>query len=127
MAGLPRDIASITPPERPDQRRAGRLRCGDLRCSLGAVKDLSATGVLISRRKPAITDGPEGARPIVIWIENPGNGRVFLKARPVRCKRVGLMRHEVAYQFVELTDDKRAALVEIARGSVHHEFGMGER
>lgn len=125
MIRLPKDLSLLTPSEREEHRRAGRIRCDAVKSSVGLVLDISATGVLIKRTKAA-TAGSEN-NPVVIWIESPGGDRVFIKVRLVRSKRLGWRRHEAAYEFDGLSDEKRLQLNEIARCSVRHEHGFGDR
>ncbi|GAB4548291.1 MAG: hypothetical protein Tsb0013_08730 [Phycisphaerales bacterium] len=125
MLKLPRNIASITPSERPDNRRAGRMRVDEVRCSLGRVLDLSKSGCLIKRSK---APKPEDVgRVDTIWIDTPCGGRLHLRARLARHRHVGFRRHACGYEFIDVTDEQRAALVEIARSSVRHELGLGKR
>ena len=108
-------------PRRPEQadnrRRAGRLQCQDLTCSLGRVLDLSSSGVRIRRRLPP----PKDLR-MRLTITNPGVACVPVVARVVRVEQRGFMHHEIALTFDDADEATKQALADLARSCVHHEW-----
>ncbi len=123
MLKLPKNIASLMPAEQENHRGAGRLHCQGLRSSLGPVLDLSATGMMVLRKKDPTT----GNTPLVVWLESPSGDRVFLRAELKRHERLGWRRHHAAYEFIDLSEEKKLALMEIARCSIRYEYGLGDR
>lgn len=122
MIRLPKSIESVTPSGREEQRRASRMRC-DAKCSLGRVLDLSLTGIQVLR-KSAPSRG-SFKMPEVIWIEAPDGEHISVKVQLKRHQKTGFRKHETGYTFVELTDEQKRVLGEIARCSVRHEIGWG--
>ena len=122
MLRLPRSIQSITADDSVDQRKASRMRC-DARCSLGRVLDLSLTGLQIMRRSAPSAEQYD--HPQVIWLEAPDGEHISVKVQLKRHQKTGFRKHETGYTFVELTDEQKRVLGEIARCSVRHEIGWG--
>lgn len=94
-----------------NRRRAGRLNCELVRCSMGEVLDISAGGMKVFRRN---RPGPHAGDEVTVTIMALGRE---IKA-PVRICRVdclGLFKVEVGLEFTELTPELREALNQIAR------------
>ena len=88
------------------RRRFGRLPLETLECNLGTILDLSAGGMrVMCRRVPKITT------PVFIaGFPMPQS----LKAKVTWTRRVGLFRHEVGLQFVDVTPQVAAVLAKVA-------------
>ncbi|MEM1423370.1 MAG: PilZ domain-containing protein [Planctomycetota bacterium] len=124
MFRLPKRIESLQPREGGEHRRTGRILTDGIRCSLGKVADISMGGCQVRRTGAPKPEEFEHERNI--WIDTPCGGRLHLRAKLVRHKHVGFRKHELGYQYVDVTDDQRRALAEIARGAVRYEHGFGK-
>jgi hypothetical protein len=90
-----------------NRREAGRVLVnGDVRCNLGRIVDLSATGMrLQSPRRLANVHMVEiSTRSITLQ----------LPAEVVWCRRVGFRRHLAGLRFLEVDDRIATALIQIA-------------
>lgn len=95
-------------------RRAERFGGATVRCALGEISDLSATGMRVyCMGKPPVKPG--GIVPIRLKF---GDGSLQLQAQVRWCRRRGLKRHEIGLQFVQLKPGMPKVLEAIAR------FGM---
>lgn len=95
------------------RRRHGRLRCEALRCCLGDVMDLSASGFQARRRgKPVIRQGDEGLIELTY-----DHLKVTLPARCVRIDQDGPRHFTYGLTFLELNDEQRQQLCELMRVS----------
>ena len=83
-------------------RRAGRINVGALKCDLGRVLDVSAGGVrLLSRHKLT------GRAEITLFDEDGG---VRIEAEVRWSRRHGLVKHETGLQFLNIPPDVAAKL-----------------
>ncbi len=90
----------------PQNRRSGRITIGELDCNLGRVIDLSSGGVrLLSRRKLS------GRHEITVFARDGG---VRLDAEVKWSKRLGLFKHEIGLEFLNLPTDIAARLTTLA-------------
>lgn len=102
-------------PAPSNRRRHGRVRCADIRCSLGEVLDLSGSGIRVrSRARPA-----QGT-PIDLTI-HALDGPVTVRCVPRQEARHGPSAWDIGLEFTELTPHVRRALVELARASAYNE------
>ncbi|MBX2851286.1 MAG: DnaJ domain-containing protein [Phycisphaeraceae bacterium] len=98
------------------QRKAHRYGGETVRCALGEVADISASGMrVLCDGKPPVKQG--GAIPVRLKFSD-GSLQVGTQVRWV--KRRGLKRHEIGLQFVQLKPGVEKVLEAIAR------FGMAE-
>ncbi len=79
----------------PEDRTTVRLKVEFLKCNLGAVLDLSYGGVRVRSRR-ALRGGH------MVKLYNSGTS-VLLKAEVRRCHRIGLGKHEVGLEFIDLS------------------------
>jgi hypothetical protein len=98
------------------RRRHGRVVCQDIKCTVGEVVDLSASGMRVEtgRKCPAIgteittmietLEGPLPFAGVVVW-----------------SRRVGLFKFHIGIEFRNLNDAMRAALARLARASAQNE------
>ncbi|MBM4107313.1 MAG: PilZ domain-containing protein [Phycisphaerae bacterium] len=106
-----------------NRRRHGRFRCDELRCSLGTVLDLSASGARIgtgSFRHPS-------AGATVSLVINDDDEAVELQALVVRSRRTGVLAGELAVEFLGVTPELRARLLRLARGIAANQSGLWSR
>jgi len=95
-------------------RRSGRVRCQWTHCSLGAVQDISATGMrVISRRKLA---ADKGAR--IAAIVEGLDGEFDISGRIVWKKKLGWFKWEMGIEFDEVTPEARKGLALLARSAL---------
>jgi hypothetical protein len=107
---LPRNLdenGPLTPDSSDsDKRKSGRLGLEMLKCQYGPIINLSVGGMRISCRRI-----PFDVEQIVLTgVGNP----IMLKARLAWHKRVGLFKHEVGFQFVDVTPDQKRQLTSLA-------------
>lgn len=108
---------------RSNRRRHGRFLCDGLRCSLGQVLDLSASGARI--RTGAVRRLTKGMTvPLTI---RDDDGTVDLSGLVVRSVRTGLMHAELAIEFVGVTPALNAQLLRLARGIAANQSGLWSR
>lgn len=94
-----------------DRRHKGRVRQETLRCSLGKVLDLSATGLRVELTQKL----PKQLRDKPFDIEIRGIcGGVTLKAEVAWLKRKGLRKAEAGVRFLELTPEHTMKLTELS-------------
>lgn len=94
-------------------RRTGRLRCDMLQCTFGEVVDLSAAGMRVQHR---------GWLRIKVGEETPlllsfAAAKVTLRTRVVWMRRTGFRRHEIGFEFCDVSGEAQRRLLEIARGA----------
>lgn len=95
-------------------RKAERFGGATVRCALGEVEDLSASGMrVLCQGKPPVKPG--GVVPIRLRF---GDGSLQLQAQVRWSKRKGLKTHEIGLSFVNLKPGMAKVLEAVAR------FGM---
>jgi hypothetical protein len=105
-------------PRRRDKRHRGRLRVELLKCVLGDVQDLSATGMRVRRRgRLMIKVGDVHELTLSSLV-----GRQTVRARVMWIKKVSFFRHDLGLQFENLTPEAQKGLLAIARISVDARF-----
>lgn len=93
-----------------NRRRAGRLNCAELKCTLGTVVDVSMRGFRVMSKKD-----PEFLRGQIFEIELESMGQaMLLPAKLVWVKKVG-RRFECGLETIALGAEKRSALKAIAQ------------
>jgi len=100
------------------RRRHGRVRCGDTRCTLGEVLDLSASGVRVLVRG-RVRLKKDSVTPMLLEM---GDNVVPVKARVVWISRAGWFRHTAGLQFVDVTPEQRAKLIQLAQVAWNNEY-----
>ena len=95
--------------EHADRRKAGRLRCAGLKCSLGEVADLCASGMRVRSTRP-IALGSGGAVTLAA-----DDVTLTLRARIAWSRQSGRRAYEAGCEFLDLDGEQRKALAEIAR------------
>jgi len=100
----------------PNHRRHGRLNTQDISCSLGDIINLSASGMRVGSARAV----PQIGSPFTMVIEW-SDGRLALSCVVRWIRRTGLLKREVGVEFVDLTDQQRRSLGEIARSTAQNE------
>ena len=90
------------------QRKGGRVNCHGVTCTLGEVVNISASGMRVIA-KGAIEPGTEG----LITIQAL-DGPLVIPGRVVWSKKKNWGKSEAGVQFVGLTDQHRARLLQFA-------------
>jgi hypothetical protein len=102
--------------KRSELRRHGRVLCQEIRCSVGDVLDLSASGMRVRTRFRL----PDGGESFVVTVESP-DGPIAILCRVRWLKRVGIFMREAGLEFFEVGPKSRAILNELARRSAYNE------
>ena len=104
------------------RRKAGRVVCQDITCSLGDVLDLSASGMrVITRQSPPPTD-----QEVLLRLETLA-GPICVPVKTIWVKKAGWGRREIGLTFGNMDTKSRHALAVIARASAHNEHLRGAR
>lgn len=115
---LPRRIGNmIVPDGTSNNRRHGRLRCDGMKCSIGVVLDVSASGLRLRCGRGA----PDPGDTVELYLV--GSDRcVKFRAKCVWTRRAGLFRREVGLEYLDMTDDMRRSLMVIVREATSTEM-----
>jgi hypothetical protein len=104
-AGLP-----TAPPPATSRRRFGRVRVGNVRCTLGRVVDISAGGLrVLNRSMTAVkTDSviPVQVEALERWVQ--------ASVRVAWVRPAGIFRQELGLEILDIEEDARHALMELA-------------
>lgn len=92
----------------PNRRRCGRFRQQSLRCNLGRIVDVSATGLRLRRCWPM----RKGATWSIAVKDHALGGP--LVGRVTWCRRVGFFAHEVGMEFVDVQPQVAHELATVA-------------
>ncbi len=99
---------SVQPDGHP-KRRHGRIRCQDVECNLGIILDVSASGMRVRGRKSLAVN-----KPLLIQLAT-SELCVEIEAVVRWCARAGIFAHEAGLEFVDVHEDARKILCELAR------------
>jgi len=106
--------------DKPDSRSRGRMRCNNVETSIGPVLDFSSTGMrVLSKREIRLEEGES----MLVRIESAFDP-ITVPVVVRWSKKLGWRRYETGVQFVELTDEARAVLADIARSVPADSFCM---
>jgi len=94
-----------------ERRRHGRLRCEDLRCDVGQIRDLSASGMQVFRKGGSIAKLGAQMQLVITYMD----ASMAVDARCVRADRTGFRKHLYGFEFINLTDEQRSRLTALAR------------
>lgn len=109
----PRDGPQRPLPAGACRRRYGRIRVGNVRCTLGRVMDISAGGMRVLNR--AMT--PVKADTTVPVQVETGDGWVEATVRVAWVRAAGVFRQEMGLEFLMIEDDARRSLMDLANRS----------
>lgn len=98
-------------PRPANLRRHGRLLCQQVRCSLGAVLDISFSGMRVRSGSRPPTKGDT----ITIQLESM-DACALIPATVVWSRRTGIFRHDMGLEFGDLSSEVRRLLNEVAHG-----------
>lgn len=108
MAALPK----YTPREGPEERRCGRILVAGVISSRGKVIDISASGARLHYGGTARIRTGDTIQLSILSDVTPPFG---VTAQVIRTGRIGLFKHQVAVQFIDLTPEVSRLLTLIAR------------
>lgn len=97
---------------RNNQRRHGRVRCGQIESSLGTVSDISASGLRVFGPRPGPAKGD-----VVVLEVHCLDGAFVVQARIAWVKNHGLFARESGLEFIDLAPFARAVLLAAVRSS----------
>ena len=96
-----------------ENRRHGRLRCEETRCCIGTVLNLSASGMLVKYRGRLIV---ENGQELALTVRHDSHeSDVTVKAHVKRIERVGFRKYHYGLEFIDITDEQKKKLVDLAR------------
>lgn len=95
----------------PGARRHGRIRCEILKCGLGEVMDISASGMRVMRYGRRVVK--EGK---VLCLTLKALERTLpVTVKVVWVKRQGFMRYSFGVEFIDMTPEQAASIASFAR------------
>ncbi|MFU8828693.1 MAG: PilZ domain-containing protein [Phycisphaerales bacterium] len=106
--------------DKPDGRSRGRMRCNNVESSLGPVLDFSATGMRVLSKREVPQD-PETTMLVTV---TSAFDPVTIPVKVRWSRKIGFRRHEVGIEFVEVDEQLRTVLREIARSVPADSFCM---
>ncbi|MFG0285375.1 MAG: PilZ domain-containing protein [Phycisphaerales bacterium JB039] len=102
--------AGAADPQSACRRRFGRIRVGNVRCTLGRVMDISAGGMrVLNRSMNAVRPGAT----VPVQVETD-QGWVQATVRVAWVRPAGVFRQEMGLELMSIDDDGRRALMELA-------------
>ena len=97
-----------------EARRHGRLRSEILRCGLGKVVDLSASGMrVLSKGAPFLDVGKTVKTDLVF-----GGQKLSVKAQLNWVNKEGFRKYHMGFEFLDVTPQTRRGLVDMARSAI---------
>lgn len=93
-----------------NNRRHGRVACELLTCTVGEVLDLSASGMKVLIRGRMRTE-PGAVHELSLKVLGC---RLPVRARVTWSRRVGFLRHQVGFEFIDLNEQVERSLRTIA-------------
>ncbi|MCC6681300.1 MAG: PilZ domain-containing protein [Phycisphaeraceae bacterium] len=94
-----------------ERRRHGRLLCEDLRCNIGQIRDLSASGMKIFRKGSSIGQVGECLEITIEYMDS----HMTVRAQIIRNDKAGFRKRLYGFAFVDLTEEQKARLTALAR------------
>lgn len=118
MAHVQHDIWNECETKRTvNQRRHGRVKCQDIRCTLGAIEDLSASGLRVSGKGRI----PVQAGNVFLMTIHTLDGPMLAPVRVAWVSKLRWRRFEIGMTFCEVGPELSRALCSIARRAAHNE------
>jgi hypothetical protein len=116
MNGIPNEnvvrlIERAMTSDKHDNRSRGRMRCNNVETSIGPVLDFSSTGMRVLTKREIKINEDDTLEVRITSAFDPVTVPVAVRWS----KKLGWRRYETGVQFVDLTDEARAVLAEIAR------------
>ncbi len=108
-----------------NNRKAGRVRCQYVSCSLGEVRDLSSTGLrVLCKRNPSIAAG----QAICFKLNTLEGAELPVTVEVAWARKAGWLKHELGMRFLDVSPELRMALLQLCRASAYNEtLNAGER
>mgnify|MGYP001013570306 CR=1 FL=1 len=111
-----------------NKRRHGRVKCRDIRCTLGTVADLSASGLRVTARGPRRLSAGDCFTMTIQTLDGP----MLAPVEVAWIRRNGWRKHEIGIRFREVGPALARALAALARASANNEvispwFQQGQR
>lgn len=101
-----------------NNRKAGRVRCQYVTCSLGEVRDLSATGLrVLCKRNPGIAAG----QVICFRLSTLEGAELPIMAHVAWVRKAGWFKRELGMKFLDVSAELRLALLQLCRASTYNE------
>lgn len=101
-----------------NHRKAGRVRCQYITCSLGEVRDLSSTGVrVLCKKNPGIAAG----QAICFRMYTLEGKELPVTVEVAWVKKVGWFKRELGMKFLDVSPELRLALLQLCRASTYNE------
>lgn len=103
-----------------ERRRHGRIAVRDVRCDLGVLVDVSASGMRVRSR----TSGMLGriGELVTTTVDSQVTEPFEVSARVVWARRIGFRRFDAGFEFLGLDADARAGLASLARNAVQYDL-----
>ncbi|MCP3903868.1 MAG: PilZ domain-containing protein [Planctomycetes bacterium] len=108
LMDIARNVRSDESHEHPgsNHRRFGRIRPGGVKCNLGKILDLSASGVRLKCKRPITGDQVVEIRGV--------DQSIRVLGRVVWGKKVGFRAYEIGLHFLDIPDEAAALIRRIA-------------
>lgn len=94
-----------------ERRRHGRLRCEELTCNVGQIRDLSASGMQVFRKGGAIAKLGDEMQIVIEYLDSS----MAVDVKTVRADKLGFRKHLFGFEFIHLTDEQKSRLGALAR------------
>lgn len=118
MGTFGRLISALGDSGSPNNRKAGRVRCQYVTCSLGEVRDLSATGLrVLCKKNPGIAAG----QVICFRLNTLEGAELPIMAHVAWARKAGWFKHELGMKFLDVSAELRLALLQLCRASTYNE------
>lgn len=102
----------------PNNRKAGRVRCQYVTCSLGEVSDLSSTGLrVLCKKNPGIAAG----QAVCFRLNTLEGQELPVTVEVAWVRKAGWFRHELGMRFLDVSPELRMALLQLCRASAYNE------
>lgn len=101
-----------------NNRKAGRVRCQYVTCSLGEVSDLSSTGLrVLCKKNPGIAAG----QAVCFRLNTLEGQELPVTVEVAWVRKAGWFRHELGMRFLDVSPELRMALLQLCRASAYNE------
>lgn len=94
-----------------ERRRHGRLRCEELTCNVGQIRNLSASGMQVFRKGGSIAKVGDEMQVVIEYLDSS----MEVDVRTARADRLGFRKHLYGFEFINLSDEQRTRLIALAR------------
>ena len=102
----------------PNNRKAGRVRCQQITCSLGEVRDLSATGLRVLCKR---NEGISAGQVVCFRLYTLEGAELQVMVHVAWVRKAGWRKHEMGMKFLDVSPELRLALLQLCRASTYNE------